>query len=515
MSSFSVLLIALCVWPALLQWTPVGAANILAVQSIAGKSHWNVMRAVLRALTDRGHTVTVFTPFMDGDRPGYTEVDVSEKALMLLAKDTTFLIENFGTMRKTIPNMVNFTRMSCNMIYGDQRMVDILDGATARKFDMFITEPVVSECVAYAANLLGVPMVYVIPFPIVTFLERPLTGHSPNPASTGHMLSSRGTPKTFNERFINAVLTVYCSALKWYIERQFRLADHQPYDSVDLVKPSLIFSNTHFIIEPARSLTPDVVQIGGIHLEAPKPIPKDILEFIDDAPHGVICFSFGSMVLMSSLPENIQSAFRKALARVPQKVLWKYEGEMKDKPKNVMTRKWIPQRDILLHPKVKLFISHGGILGVYEAVDAGVPVLGFPIYNDQPRNIDNLVDAGMAISMNLLSVTEDTFLNAVLEIINEKRYQKNAKIASERFKDRPMSSADLVVYWTEYVLRHNGAPNLKSHAMNLAWYQYFLIDVIITLLFIAFVILFIIYYVLKMICKHIKKYFYNLKAKRE
>jgi len=74
-----------------------------------------------------------------------------------------------------------------------------------------------------------------------------------------------------------------------------------------------------------------------------------------------------------------------------------------------------------VHPKVKLFISHGGMSGVYEAVDAGVPVLGFPIYNDQPRNIDNLVDAGMAISMDLLSVTEETFLNAVLEIVNNDR----------------------------------------------------------------------------------------------
>jgi len=50
---------------------------------------------------------------------------------------------------------------------------------------------------------------------------------------------------------------------------------------------------------------------------------------------------------MSSLPETVQRAFRNALARVPQKVLWKYEGDMKDIPKNVMTRKWFPQRDIL------------------------------------------------------------------------------------------------------------------------------------------------------------------------
>jgi len=51
-------------------------------------------------------------------------------------------------------------------------------------------------------------------------------------------------------------------------------------------------------------------------------------------------------------------------------------------------------------------------------VDAGVPILGFPFYNDQPRNIDNLVDAGMAISMDILSVTEDTLFNAISDIVN-------------------------------------------------------------------------------------------------
>lgn len=74
-----------------------------------------------------------------------------------------------------------------------------------------------------------------------------------------------------------------------------------------------------------------------------------------------------------------------------------------------------------MHPKVKLFISHGGISGVYEAVDAGVPVLGFPFFYDQPRNIDNLVDAGMALSIDLLSVTKETLLNSVLQIVNDEK----------------------------------------------------------------------------------------------
>lgn len=73
------------------------------------------------------------------------------------------------------------------------------------------------------------------------------------------------------------------------------------------------------------------------------------------------------------------------------------------------------------HPKVKLFISHGGISGFYEAVDAGVPVLGFPIIGDQYRNIDHLVEAGMAISMDVLSITKNTLLTNILELINNEK----------------------------------------------------------------------------------------------
>lgn len=55
---------------------------------------------------------------------------------------------------------------------------------------------------------------------------------------------------------------------------------------------------------------------------------------------------------------------------------------------------------------------------------------------------------------------------------------ENAKTVSQRFKDRPMTSAQSVVYWTEYIIRHKGAPNLMSYSYNLTWYQYFLLDII-------------------------------------
>jgi glucuronosyltransferase len=49
---------------------------------------------------------------------------------------------------------------------------------------------------------------------------------------------------------------------------------------------------------------------------------------------------------------------------------------------------------------------------------------------------------------------------------------------SRRFHDRPVSPQETVAYWTEYVLRHDGAHHLKSQAVNTVWYQYFPVDLL-------------------------------------
>lgn len=63
---------------------------------------------------------------------------------------------------------------------------------------------------------------------------------------------------------------------------------------------------------------------------------------------GVIVFTFGSFVSMNSLPENVLDALKSALGRLPQTIIWKYEDDhMPNKPKNVILRKWLPQRALL------------------------------------------------------------------------------------------------------------------------------------------------------------------------
>ncbi|KAG8251386.1 UDP-glucuronosyltransferase 1-1 [Homalodisca vitripennis] len=55
-------------------------------------------------------------------------------------------------------------------------------------------------------------------------------------------------------------------------------------------------------------------------------------------------------------------------------------------------------------------------------------------------------------------------------------YQENANRVSSIVRDQPMSPADTVVFWVEYVLRHGGAPHLKPASVYLRWYELLMVD---------------------------------------
>lgn len=76
---------------------------------------------------------------------------------------------------------------------------------------------------------------------------------------------------------------------------------------------------------------------------------QDLQEFIDSAEHGVIYFNLGSVIRMEELPISIQTGIKEGFAELPQKILWKFESNkpMINQPRNVFTRKWFPQYDVI------------------------------------------------------------------------------------------------------------------------------------------------------------------------
>lgn len=267
-------------------WTGTAdGAKILAVEMFEGKSHWNVMSAILRSLTDAGHHVTVFTPSLDGDRANYTEIDISGHLPRLFNNDSLTLIGQFSQPTTTIRLGCHLTRILCNAMYEDDRFLQVLETGPASGFDAIIVEPTFFDCVSRLAHTLDLPIIYMIPFPIVTLSERKIIRHLSNPAFVPQMFGIGPVPcfTTFLLRLINVWQLVQTTILGVYYQWTIRLADPRPYDQSPTVNPSIVFLNSHYITDVSRPMPPNVVDISGIHLGPANIIPKVSRTFCENA----------------------------------------------------------------------------------------------------------------------------------------------------------------------------------------------------------------------------------------
>ncbi|XP_054409147.1 UDP-glucuronosyltransferase 2B7 isoform X1 [Pongo abelii] len=239
-------------------------------------------------------------------------------------------------------------------------------------------------------------------------------------------------------------------------------------------------------------LLPNVDFVGGLHCKPAKPLPKEMEEFVQSSgENGVVVFSLGSMV--SNMKEERANVIASALAQIPQKVLWRFDGNKPDTlGLNTRLYKWIPQNDLLGHPKTRAFITHGGANGIYEAIYHGIPMVGIPLFADQPDNIAHMKAKGAALKLDFNTMSSTDLLNALKTVINDPLYKENVMKLSRIQHDQPVKPLDRAVFWIEFVMRHKGAKHLRVAAHDLTWFQYHSLDVIGFLLACVATVIFII-----------------------
>uniref|UniRef100_A0AAV2L1X6 UDP-glucuronosyltransferase n=1 Tax=Knipowitschia caucasica TaxID=637954 RepID=A0AAV2L1X6_KNICA len=231
-----------------------------------------------------------------------------------------------------------------------------------------------------------------------------------------------------------------------------------------------------------RSLMVEQFSIFHQQCKPPKALPTDLEQFVQSSgEHGVILMSLGTLV--SKLPPRITDEIAAAFAQLPQKVIWRYLGP---KPKhlgnNTLLVKWFPQNDLLGHPKTRLFVTHGGTNGLQEAIYHGIPIVGMPIFFDQPENLSRIKSKGGAVTVDIAELDRQVLGEALETVLSEASYTENMKRLSRLHRDQPLSPMDLAVFWIEFVIRHKGASHLKSHSHALHWAVYHSLDVIAALL---------------------------------
>ncbi|XP_076068143.1 UDP-glucosyltransferase 2-like isoform X2 [Oratosquilla oratoria] len=427
------------------------ASKILFLAPIAGKSHAGYYSSVVTTLARHGHEITYVTPF-----PSKKE---TANIRMIVLPDLDF--------SPYIPNMFKGTVVP---------LLKLL--------------PLAATLCADGLEDPKVPFVMVIPVGLASSVDG-LVGNPSFPSYEVNLLHDAQPPLPFMKRAINLGLDFFMRILTYFFtvplaEKESRARGLLPDDMPSLQemreKVSLILLNSYRGMEIPRPYVPTVIHAGGLHIHPPKPLPQDLEDWVQGAgDDGVIYFSLGSVANTSDMPENYRLAFVRGLGRLKQRVLWKWNsGYMEDLPPNVHISKWLPQQDILAHPNVRLFISHGGIHSVQESVYHGVPIVGMPIFSDQYHNLGQGAREGWVHLLKWENLTEDTLVATVKAALNDPRLQESMKRKSMIIKDQPMSPEETVVYWIEYVIRHGGTEHLRCPAADMNWFFLYNYDVWIT-----------------------------------
>jgi len=119
------------------------------------------------------------------------------------------------------------------------------------------------------------------------------------------------------------------------------------------------------------------------------------------------------------MPEDQRKILMNVFSKLNAQVLVKWANEtMPNLPKNVKLSKWLPQQDVLGHPKIKLFITHCGGGGLEESVFHGVPIIGMPFWGDQFLNVETAKRLGFGLEFDWNELTEENLASVINEALS-------------------------------------------------------------------------------------------------
>ncbi|CAH1153876.1 unnamed protein product [Phaedon cochleariae] len=476
------------------------SAKILGIFPIPSRNHFVTGSRLMRELANRGHQVTVVSPFEEtGTQGNYTGIHIGNTIPVLKRFQKSFY-------ERESMNFISSTNYLHNMAYEltealltDSTIQHLLK--SNKNFDLVVIEYFMNEAALGIANILKTPIVLVSSLPPST-----LNNHLfANPLPTSYVpniLTSYSGDMSYWQRFNNLLYNAYNNYYRTLrmLPKHNQLMEECLGKNLDfyevITSVNLILLNSHPSVTEPVPLMPNMIEIGGAHLGPLCKLPDDLEDFMDSAKDGVILFSMGSNLKSADLGsekiESLISAFR----QIRQRVLWKLEEELPDLPGNVKVVNWIPQAEVLAHPNTKAFITHGGLFSTIEAVHFGVPIVGIPVYGDQKSNIARAVRDEYAVSVPFTDISSENVAAAIHEILKPK-YSLNIQQRSRDLRDRPVEPLANAIYWIEFILNHDGAKYLQSPGVKLPSYKRHLIDVIIVLVIIDIVLFLIFYYIFK------------------
>lgn len=380
--------------------------------------------------------------------------------------------------------------IACDLLLNNERTNEILE--RGEQFDLLITENFHTDCAAgLAYQLNNIPVVGMSSCVLMPYYYQRF-GLPDTPSYIPSEFVGFSEEMSLTERVVNFAVTKG-------MQLMFDILQTRPDNEIlrkrfgkdfpdirRIVKnQSLVLLNTHYAISGARPYTPNVIDVAGVHVIGVenKKLPENIQEILDESRNGAILMSFGSTCRLSSLPTEKRNMLMAVFSRLEQTVIMKWENDsevVENKPANVHFFSWLPQREILAHSNLKLFISHGGMMGMQEALINEVPVLATPMFGDQYANVAVTNHRKAGFQLDFANWSEESLMKGIQTCLS-KEYQANAKMLSFYIRQgNPLKEGTDAI---ERVVATNGLKLARTHSIELSWITYYSIDAIVILLY--------------------------------
>ncbi|KAL8585732.1 hypothetical protein ACOMHN_056361 [Nucella lapillus] len=251
------------------------------------------------------------------------------------------------------------------------------------------------------------------------------------------------------------------------------------------------------IMDYPRPTLPNVKLIGGTVTEHAKPLPPELQPFMDSATHGAVIVTFGGSVL--GVPKHISNKLFQVFHDLPFKVVFRSNLTSPD-PAKVWTSKWLPQNDLLGHPNTKVFVSHCGKNGQYEALFHAVPLLCTPIFAEQSYNSERIRKKGFGEVVDLRSVIQEELLTRILAVAQDPGYKLAISKASTLFRQQYGSPMEEAAKWLDHVMEH-GSEYMRYAGQKMPLYQFLGLDVFAFVFALGMMMCTLMYCCVKMLCR--------------
>ncbi|XP_023320254.1 UDP-glucuronosyltransferase 2B19 [Eurytemora carolleeae] len=481
--------------------------NILFFHDIGTKSHLHLYYPLVEVLLERGHEVTgVYYGSAKIQHENYTELQIPDN-LGKLMKNLSSLYMEEGNSKS---NIISISRLASTWHLLPKYVEDVISTferedvkkILQKQFDIVISS---SNNVGYVAHVTDSKIIFISPPGPISMFTSPI-GNRFYPSLSPALGSTFTDPSSMSQRFNNWFASVMIDV--WTIfHNEFQLypglVDTLNYNGPTLLKviserSQLVLSNSHSITHEPQPFLENVVHVGGLHIKQTKPLPQDLQIFMDSSPQGVLLVSFGSSITPSSMSEEKRKVFLEVFEKINIPVIWKWDtGVTADVPKNVLIKDWLPQQDLLAHPNLKVFVTHGGLLSIMEAIYHETVLVGIPLGNDQRPNLVRLESKNLGIMLDWDNLSAQEMILAIQKAMTDVEMAKSMKEMSRLFKDTPARPVEKAAWWIEFVIRNGGADYFKPNSMNLPWYKVLNLDILVLVLLCILVSVYISYKIFK------------------